>query len=137
MTKEECIGLLKRYAEYDGMGIPNLAGCKEAMRMAAELLERPSLPSNLDEAAAFRLAVSNYLNSLNEEDVYKNTQKVIIEAIRFGAEWMAEQGVSIDGKVIMDFSEPADIINRRLIAKLGDSLLKIEPGDVVVQIRKK
>lgn len=53
MKKEECIALLYRYAEYDGMGIPNLAGCKEAMRMAAKLLSQPqpSLPSNLDEAA--------------------------------------------------------------------------------------
>ena len=51
MTKEECIALLIRYAEYDGIGIPNLAGCKEAMRMAADLLSQPSLPSNLGEAA--------------------------------------------------------------------------------------
>ena len=51
MTKEECIALLKRYAEYNGMGIHNLAECREAMRTAAELLAQPSLPSNLDEAA--------------------------------------------------------------------------------------
>ncbi len=51
MTKEECIALLKRFAEYNGMGIPNLAGCREAMRTAAELLSRPSLSSNLGEAA--------------------------------------------------------------------------------------
>lgn len=49
MTQEECIALLNRYAEYNGMGIPNLAGCREAMRMAADLLSKPSLPSNLDE----------------------------------------------------------------------------------------
>ena len=48
MTKEECIALLNRYAEYNGMGIPNLAGCREAMRTAVELLQRPSLPPNLD-----------------------------------------------------------------------------------------
>ena len=45
--------------------------------------------------------------------------------------------VSIDGKVVMDFSDPSDIINRRLVAKLGDALLKVEPGDVTIQIRKK
>ena len=49
----------------------------------------------------------------------------IKDGIKAGAEWMAGLGVTIDGKVIMDFSEPADIINRRLIAKLGDSLLEI------------
>lgn len=43
MTREECIALLERYAEYDGMGIPNLAGCREAMKMAADLLSQPSL----------------------------------------------------------------------------------------------
>ena len=60
-----------------------------------------------------------------------------MEGFRVGAEWMAEQGVSVDGKVIMDFSEPYDIINRRLIAKLGDALLEVEPGEEIVQIRKK
>ena len=51
MTRKECIALLIRYAEYDGMGIPNLDGCREAMRMAVELLSQPqpSLPSDLDE----------------------------------------------------------------------------------------
>lgn len=35
--------MLERYSNYDGMGIPNLAGCKEAMKKAVELLsERPS-----------------------------------------------------------------------------------------------
>lgn len=48
MTKEECVALLCRYAEYDGMGIPNLAGCREAMKMAADLLSQPSLPDNLE-----------------------------------------------------------------------------------------
>lgn len=43
MTREECIALLDRYANYNGMGIPNLAGCKEAMRKAVELLSaKPS-----------------------------------------------------------------------------------------------
>lgn len=59
------------------------------------------------------------------------------EAFKAGAQWLAEQGVSVGGKVIMDFSDPDDILNRRLIAKLGEALLQIEPGDVVVQIRRK
>ena len=140
MTKEECIALLYRYAEYNGMGIPNLAGCKEAMKMAADLLSQPSLPSNLDEAAE-EYAYNNwedndYHTGASEGlpfDAIGHTEK----CFKAGAEWMEGQGVSIDGKVIMDFSNPADIINRRLIAKVGDALLKIEPGDVVVQIRKK
>ena len=43
MKKEECIALLERYADYDGMGIPNLDGCKEAMKTAAEFLKQPSM----------------------------------------------------------------------------------------------
>ena len=88
MTKEECIGLLKRYAKYDGMGIPNLAGCKDAMRMAAELLEGPSLPSNLDEAA------NNYSRDirLGYPRVMDETDKYIYNAFKAGAEWMARPG---------------------------------------------
>lgn len=80
MTKEECIALLERYAEYDGMGIPNLAGCREAMRMAAVLLSQPSLPSSLDEAAIqahIRLEDGEGLSFLN--------------IFKAGAEWMAGQ----------------------------------------------
>lgn len=79
MTKEECIGLLKRYAKYDGMGIPNLAGCKDAMRMAAELLERPSIPSNLDEAA------EEYALDVKA----KPFSGLVKNAFKAGAEWMA------------------------------------------------
>ena len=86
MTKEECIGLLKRYAEYNGMGIPNLAGCREAMRMAAELLERPSLPSNLDEAAEDSWAVYEYRES--PKGLYSTCY---IDGFKAGAKWMVEQ----------------------------------------------
>ena len=39
MKKEEAVALLERYSNYDGMGIPNLAGCKEAMRVAVDALK--------------------------------------------------------------------------------------------------
>ena len=81
MTKEECIGLLKRYAEYNGMGIPNLVGCREAMRMAAELLERPSIPSNLDEAA------EEYSLDVKAKP-YGN---IVKEAFKDGATWRDSQ----------------------------------------------
>lgn len=85
MTKEECIALLIRYAEYDGMGIPNLAGCRDAMRTAAELLQQPSLPSNLDEAA------EQYALDVKA----KPFGNLVKEAFKAGAEWMAGQGVSL------------------------------------------
>lgn len=77
MTKEECIALLNRYAEYNGIGIPNLAGCREAMRTAAELLQQPSLPSNLNEAA---------------EEYAADLHFSLSAAFIAGAEWMARQG---------------------------------------------
>lgn len=94
----------------------------------------PSLPSNLDEAAE---KIAWDIAPMHPDISWDTCFEKIKAGIKAGAEWLAGQGVSVDGKVIMDFSEPYDIINRRLIAKLGDALLEIEPGEVVVQIRKK
>lgn len=51
MTREEAVALLERYSNYDGMGIPNLAGCKEAMKVAVESLKEvyPELADSEDE----------------------------------------------------------------------------------------
>ena len=51
MTREEAVALLERYSNYDGMGIPNLAGCKEAMKVAVDLLKKayPELRESNDE----------------------------------------------------------------------------------------
>ena len=95
---------------------------------------KPSLPSNLDEAAE---EIASDIAPTHPDIGWDVCFEKIKEGIKAGAEWMAGQGVSVDGKVVMDFSEPYDIINRRLIAKLGDALLKVEPGEVIVQIRKK
>lgn len=95
MTKEECIALLNRYAEYNGMGIPNLAGCREAMRTAAELLQESSLPSNLEEA------IETYAKNRAKapELCYEYLYYEIQEAVRFGVEWVVGQGVSKEGEV--------------------------------------
>ena len=108
MTKEECIALLKRYADYDGMGIPNLVGCKEAMRMAAELLEQPSLSSNLDEAA--EIGWDAYYNSdkFPSNPCAQSGYKVGFKA---GVEWQKEQ----DDKLV-------DIIYQQGIEKGKDEM---------------
>ena len=51
MTREEAVALLERYSNYDGMGIPNLAGCKEAMKVAVDALKEafPELTESEDE----------------------------------------------------------------------------------------
>lgn len=51
MTTKEAVALLERYSNYDGMGIPNLAGCKEAMIVAVDALKEayPELRESEDE----------------------------------------------------------------------------------------
>lgn len=132
MTQEECIGLLKRYAEYDGMGIPNLAGCKEAMRMAAELLERPSLPSNLDEAAERYAPVLKTYSPTRGIDVDCNLQ--IRAGFKAGAEWMAEQGNSIECDIEWYDGPFLGITEEQML----DATKDFKVGDkVIVQIREK
>lgn len=110
---------------------------KHALECLLGILEneetQPSLPSDIDEAAE-EASQSAYSEPTAAGFAKRSFFK---RGFKAGAEWMAGQGVSVDGKVVMDFSEPYDIINRRLIAKLGDALLKVEPGEVIVQIRKK
>ena len=96
MTREECIALLERYADYDGMGIPNLAGCREAMRIAAGLLKQPSLPSDLDKAAEVTLQdyePSWYVDEVGEgqqmQAAYNSKQMLLM--FKAGAEWRDAQ----------------------------------------------
>lgn len=135
MTKEECIGLLKRYAEYNGMGIPNLVGCREAMRMAAELLERPSLPPDLDEAASAW--------------THNHPYSYPTEIFKGGVEYMAGQGVTVecgvrvyptlDGESHPWVSLYKNGINVDSLKDIpGLESLGFEDGDkAIVQIRKK
>lgn len=90
MTKEECVALLYRYAEYDGVGIPNLAGCREAMKMAADMLSQPSLPSNLDEAAIIYINTPRIKSDKDKvfNEISRNHEYLAFKA---GAEWMAGQ----------------------------------------------
>ena len=120
MTQEECIALLKRYAEYDGMGIPNLAGCREAMRMAVELLSKSSLPSNLDEAAE------------KYSETFEDLQDAIEDAFKAGAEWVAGQGQTFEAHVDNGCAVASGV---KLPFVLWNTY---EDGDVLkVQIRKK
>ena len=133
MTQEEARLTLQDSLGYLSQEHPRIL---EALRVAIKALSQPTLPSNLDEAA------HSYAWEKQEHHIDFDGDEYLdygprYDAFKAGAEWMAGQGVTVGGKVIMDFSEPTDIINRRLIAKLGDALLKIEPGEVIVQIRKK
>ena len=66
MTTKEAVALLERYSNYDGMGIPNLAGCKEAMRVAVDALKEacPELAESEDER--IRKWLIDYFSSIKE-----------------------------------------------------------------------
>lgn len=100
MTREECIALLERYAEYDGMGIPNLAVCREAMKMAADLLSQPPLPSNLDEEAKKIVIQLHPCMEYSSVMGDRLTMGELIELVKAGAEWMAGQFQKIEGELV-------------------------------------
>ena len=124
MTKEECIAILRRYADYDGMGIQNLTGCKEAMKMAADLLsaEHPSLPSDIDEAA------EEYGKRQGSE-----LRPFGTKFFKAGAEWMAGQGVKATATVGYYNQSGLSILTEPSIKKLGFK----EGDELEITIRKK
>ena len=87
---------------------------------------KPSLPSNLDEAAE---------NRVTENGRFEITpfEKMRIEDIMFGAEWMAGQGVAKEAVIGMDTEEISINVSEQTLNELD-----LCPGDkVIVQIRKK
>lgn len=105
---------------------------------ALEVKEQPSLPSNLDEAAE---EIASDIAPTHPDIGWDECFEKIKDGIKAGAEWMAGQGATCNGEIQMDFSAPADIYARRLSAdywnELGPALMKVEPGKVLIQIRKK
>lgn len=104
--------------------------------------------------------IESYINTLSKQQVKEPSEDLAEAAEKFahfydngtcdgiaqecfiaGAEWMAAQGATCNGEIQMDFSEPDDIYARRLSAdywnELGPALMKVEPGKVLIQIRKK
>ena len=69
MTREEAVALLERYSNYEGMGIPNLAGCKEAMKVAVDALKEafPELAESEDEK--IRKAIIGIIKNSNVIDI--------------------------------------------------------------------
>jgi len=91
---------------------------------------KPSLSSNLDEAEF------EYMLSLDGIPANQEEDKMIYDAFKAGAEWMAEQGVSVAASIIdqrddghLSLSMPVNDTNRYSVFKDNDK--------VIVQIRKK
>ena len=87
---------------------------------------KPSLPSNLDEAALEYFVKTYGIDNIAiSEDI-----KI---AIKFGAEWMAGQGVTKEAVIGMATEEISINVSQKTLNELD-----LCPGDkVVVQIRKK
>lgn len=131
MTKEEAIKVLEQMRQWTDYP-------KEALTMAIEALSKPSLPSNLDEAAhEFEdMAMSDYddicvTENGEERPVLKYN---FTDAFKAGAEWMAGQGVNSEGKVFT--SAFTSYVKTPGIEKLLKDAFP-EDTEVIVQIRKK
>ena len=94
---------------------------------------QPSLPSNLDEAAEEYA----YINWQSEDYHEGASEGLPFDAIghtancfKAGAEWMAEQGHTVDGTFHHSCGYPS-------VIELKTYLRDYEGADVIVQIRKK
>jgi len=86
-------------------------------------LSQPSFPSNLDEAAENRVTENGRFEITSFE-------KMRIDDIMFGAEWMARQGETVEGEVVSTSTDGWECV--RLYKKLHSV-----DDKVIVQIRKK
>ena len=104
------------------------------------MLNEPSLPSNLDKAAEENS--KNYycscLENHNETGICDGCENVKL-AFKAGAEWMAEQGITVEGDVEGNWRNQEDAPYEIYVT--SDCLpqdTEFKFGDkVVVQIRKK
>lgn len=101
MTIEEAVALLERYSNYDGIGIPNLAGCKEAMKVAVDALKEAFIDSLSEEKPSEELeeAAQEYSDG---EMMSGLAERAFIE----GAKWHEQQMMkeAVEGKVFMSFA---------------------------------
>ena len=100
---------------------------------------QPPLSSNLDEAAE-EYGRKEYSHAIHfwDEGLSKNKPEVMkedfVDAFKAGAEWMAGQGVTVDGIIIkvgykLDVETTEYILPEESVFERGDK--------VIVQIRKK
>ena len=130
--------------EKDRPEMPEQKEVDEAFDVCIEMLSKLSLPSNLDEAAE-RIVVSlvptfgqkyedgSYVKGIR--DYFSRDE--FIGLVKAGAEWMAEQGVSMEYEVEDKCLELGygSLPGLDPIINLPDSF---KPGDkVIVQVRKK
>lgn len=142
MTKEEAIEHLKLIRLNAGM--TGAESFKEALDLAIVSLSQPSLPSDLNEAAE-EYAYNNwedndYHTGASEGlpfDAIGHTEK----CFRAGAEWMAGQGITFEGKASRRYENGlAGFVSWILFDQQKAAHLLVNQGeeaDVIINIRKK
>lgn len=100
----------------------------EAYEYIEQLLSKPSIPSNLDEAAE-KFARDDAARMWDIEN--KTEEEIVIAAFKAGAELMAGQGISMLGRVGI-YGVDVESITKEL-REAGFNLGE----EIVLQIRKK
>lgn len=141
MTRKEAVALLERYSNYDGMGIPNLAGCKEAMKVAVDALKEafPELAESEDErirkGLVKLLTVAGEAYVVNSTGIKKDSYLAYLEKQKEQkpAEWSEEDKENLE-KVIWYIEKGCKLIFQKP-DKLISWLKSLRPqyhGDVTM-----
>lgn len=121
MTKEEAIETIKDIC----LTTEQLTHIEEALEC---LLSQPSLPSNIDDAAEKNFET---MKVLEHENIFEETHNRIFKS---GAEWLAGQGVTCEGKVFT--SAFTSYVKTPGIEELLKDAFP-EDTEVIIQVRKK
>ena len=122
MTREEAKTYLENYRKMFADLAP-----ERFLEALDCILSQPSLPSDLDEAA-FKYEDSSEYPPANQEE-----ERMVYDAFKAGAEWMAGQGESIVAKIGLATEEICCTISEETLDSLG-----VQADDeIILQIRKK
>ena len=104
---------------------------KAVKNIITSLQQEPSLPSNLDEAA--KKIVIQLHPSMEYSAVLGDrlTTGELIELVKAGAEWMAEQGETVFDTIVIDGQGQRWLTDNLLLGDYDNG------EEVIVQIRKK
>lgn len=136
MTREEAYAQYEHeVALFEQWGQQNTTSFEEWIEIKGISITEPSLPSNLgdyarDSSLATAHQIEAYTNEPMTEYGFNLIREMLEEAIHRGAEWMAEQGETVDGFI--------SIKGKRSLISVLSHLNDFKYGDkVIVQIRKK
>lgn len=125
MTKEEALKILRKDLLSN---LVNYYSSEELQDAIDTIVSKPSLPSNLDEAAE---EIASDIAPTHPDIGWDVCFEKIKEGIKAGSEWMAGQGVSMLGRVGI-YGVDVESITKEL-REAGFNLGE----EIILQIRKK